>query len=151
MRRTAGAGAALGVALLLALSGCSGPGEDELIAQAKAEFDALVEDAAAVELDVLHTLEVEDPVSTSCDEESDAEHTVFVAAGTMAVQSTPGDEAGLIKLLKPEPPVDDEAEGWTEIDGLPSGERAYLSPEGITVAVSARQGLLVITVFSPCR
>lgn len=152
MSRQRVAGAALGIALLLALSACSGPGEDELVAQAKADFEALVDDAAAADVEVLRTLEVEDPVSEACDAESDAEHTVFVAAGTMAVQSTLEDAAQLLFGL--EPPagaVDDEEERWTAVDGLANDERAYRDKNGITAAVSVHESLLVITVFSPCR
>ncbi len=147
--RLAGA-AALGLAVVLGLSGCFGPGEEELVARAAADFDAIVEQAAAAELDVLYTLEVEKPVSESCDPETDAEHTVFVAAGTTAIQATPGQELELVAGLQPPAGSDDE-ERWTEVDGLPKTQRAYLDADGITAAVRVDSGLLVITVFSPCR
>lgn len=151
MSRPGVAAAGLGIALLLALAGCSGPGEDELVAQAKADFEALVDDAAAADVEVLRTLEVEDPVSEACDLESDAEHTVFVAAGTMAVQSTLEDAAQLLFSLEPPAGADDEEERWAAVDGLANDERGYRDKNGITVAVSVHESLLVITVFSPCR
>lgn len=141
--------AVLAVTLSLSLTGCFGPGEEEVIAQAQADFDALVEEASAVEITVLRTLEVEDPVSEPCDPDTDATHTVFVAAGTMAIQAGRHDERELAQLIEP----DDDAEGerWTEIGGLPLAQRAYVGDEGVTASVKADDGLLVITVFSPCR
>jgi hypothetical protein len=141
--------AAVGIAVVLALAGCSAMGEDELIAQAHSDFDALVEDAAAVDVSVLHTLEVEEAVSTSCDEDSDAEHTVFVAAGTIAVQATLDEWRDLVETLAPQDDSHD-APRWSEIDGLPPAQRAYVDANGITAAVGVEDGLLVITVFSPC-
>jgi len=146
-----GAIAAAALAVLVGLSGCSAAGEDELVAQAKADFDALVESASAVDVAVLHTLEVEEPAAEPCDSEPDSEkeHTVFVAAGTFAIQAT---EAQEDELLTSFAPLFDDEERWTEIsDDLPSTQRAYVDVDGITAAVTVDEGLLALTVFSPCR
>ena len=147
--RLIGSGA-LGLALVLSLTGCFGPGEDELIAQARIDFDALVDQAADADFEVLHTLEVEDPLSESCDNETDAEHTVFVAAGTTAVQADRDDEQQLLDGLELHEESDGE-ERWTAIGGLPDAQRAYVDADGITASLKVDDGLLVIAVFSPCR
>jgi hypothetical protein len=149
--------AAIGVAAALLLTGCFGPGEDELIAQAKTDFASLADQASAVDVAVLHTLEVEDPASESCGTESDNEHTVFVAAGTLAVQSTSVDERELLDGFELEPPSsgrgkDAEPQRWTEIRAdLDTSQRAWVDVDGITASVTIDDGLLVVAVFSPCR
>jgi len=135
--------------MALLLSGCFGPGKDDLIAQATIDFGDLVGRAAAADVAVLHTLEVEDSVAESCDTESDEEHTVFVAAGTIAVQATSVEERELLEGFEPS---FGDAERWTEIHSdLASSQRAYVDVDGITASVKIDDGLLVIVVFSPCR
>lgn len=141
------AAAALAGAVVLLLTGCFGPGEDELIAQAKADFAALVDQAAAVDVEVLHTLEVEKPAVEACEGDTDAQRTVFVAAGTMAIQTTGVDERDLVGEFEPTSDVEDR---WTPVD-RPETQRAWVGTEGITASVTIDDGLLVIAVFSPCR
>lgn len=142
---------ALAVAVMLLLTGCFGPDKRVLIDQARVDFDGLVELAAAVDTAVLHSLEVEDPSSESCDPdpEADAVHTVFIAAGTMAIQATTAEERDLLDEF--EPSFGDE-ERWTRItDDLDDGQLAWVAVEGITASVKVDDGLLVIAVFSPCQ
>lgn len=151
-RIAAAAGVALATVVLLA--GCFGPSRDEVIDLAQRDFDSLVDQASAVDEAVLHTLEVEKPVSESCGSqtEADEKHTVFVAAGTMAIQSTGVDERELLEGFTIEKIEKGEEERWTEIRlGLMPGQRAFVDDAGITASVKIDDGLLVIAVFSPCR
>ena len=140
---------AAAAALVLLLSGCFGPSPDELIATASADFDALVDQASAVDVAVLHTLEVDDPAVEPCDD-GDTEHTVLVASGTMAVQTDDVDARALIDGF--EPSTRDEDHPWTEVTlGVSGIQRAWADTQGITASVTVDDGLLVIAVFSPCR
>lgn len=142
--------AAVAAVVALLLTGCFGPGEDELIERASADFGTLVDHAAAVDVEVLHSLEVEAPAAESCDNDADHERTVFVAAGTMAIQSDAVDERVLVDGFEPSPRADDKP--WTEITKGTSGiQRAWVDVDGITATVTVDEGLLVVAVFSPCR
>jgi hypothetical protein len=144
--------AAVAAAVVLLLSGCFGPGEDELIKQASGDFDALVDQAAAVDVAVLHTLDVEKPAVEACDAKTEDERTVFVAAGTMAVQTDSADERDLVEGFELSEKSDDKKERWTEVTkDLEDGQRAWVDPQGITASVTVDDGLLVVAVFSPCR
>jgi hypothetical protein len=147
--------AAAAVAVLaLLLTGCSGQGEDELINRASHDFDALVDQASAVDVAVLHTLEVEKPSVEACgtDPDADRERTVFVAAGTTAIQAESDDEAELVDGFELTETTDDEKERWTEVtDGVADLQRAWADADGITASVTVEDGLLVVAVFSPCR
>ena len=137
------------VATVLLLSGCFGPGKEALIQQASDEFDILVEQASSIDVAVLHTLEVEDPASESCADESNDEHTVFIAAGTMAIQTTDVDER---EVLAEFGPTFADGQRWTEITtGLDDKQRAFVDLDGISASIQIDDGLLVIAVFSPCR
>ncbi|CAN5194949.1 hypothetical protein BH11ACT5_BH11ACT5_10800 [soil metagenome] len=153
MRAARGVAAAtVASAVVLLLAGCFGPGEDELIKQASADFGALVDQAAAADVAVLHTLDVEKPAVEACDAETDDERTVFVAAGTIAVQADSVDERELVEGFELSEKTDDEKERWTEVrKGLETDQRAWVDPEGITASVTVDEGLLVVAVFSPCR
>ncbi len=140
--------AAVAAALLLLLTGCFGPSTDELKALAQTDFDALVDVASGADIAVLHTLEVEEPSAEACDtEHPDAQHTVFVAAGTMAIQTTGVEERDLLTEFEP---TFDDPERWTEVD-RPGEQRAYVGVEGITASMTIDDGLLVIAVFTPCK
>jgi hypothetical protein len=139
--------------IVLLLSGCFGPGEDELIALAAADFDSLVEQASAADVEVLRTLEVEDPSVEACDDtEADDEHTVFVAAGTLAVQTDAVDGRALIDGFELSEKTDDGEDRWTEVArGTAGTQRAWADENGITASATVDDGLLVVAVFSPCR
>ena len=144
-RRLIGAAGVAAVAVL-ALTGCFGPDPSIAIDRAGDDFGALVEVASAVDVDVLHTLEVEPPVSESCDTESESVHTAYVAAGTVAVAATQAQERDLLTEFALDP------ERWQRIDSATgSTRRAYVDEDGITSTVTVENGLLVIAVFSPCR
>ena len=146
--RAAGA-VAVALATALLLSGCFGPGKEALIKQASDDFEVLVDKASSIEFEVLHTLEVEDPASESCAAESSDEHTVFIAAGTMAIQTTGVEER---EVLSGFAPLFADEERWTEITtGLDDKQRAYVDTDGISASIQIDDGLLVIAVFSPCR
>jgi hypothetical protein len=133
---------------MLLLSGCSAS-SDEVIAESRVVFDDLVDSASGVDEGVLHTLEVEKPSSESCGKDTDAEHTVFIAAGTMAVQSTLSDGRNVLKRFDP---LFSDDERWTPVrSGLSAVQSAYIDTEGITASAKVEDGLLVIAVFSPCR
>jgi len=150
--RAGTAAAAVAAAVVLLLSACFGPGEDELIKQASSDFDGLVDQAAAVDVAVLHTLDVEKPAVEACDVDNDDERTVFVAAGTIAVQADSVDERELVEGFELSEKTDDEKERWTEVKrGLDTEQRAWVDPQGITASVTVDDGLLVVAVFSPCR
>lgn len=141
--------AAIAGAVLL-LAGCFGPGPDELLAQADSDFDALVDQASAVDLEVLHTLEVDEPLVEACGTDSDDEHTVLVASGTMAVQTDAADERALVDAFEPAARPKDEP--WREIaKGVSGVQRAWVDQDGITASVTVDDGLLVVAVFTPCR
>ena len=147
-----GAAAVVAAAVVLLLSGCFGPGEDELITQAADDFDTLVDQAAAVDVAVLHTLDVEKPAVESCGAKTEDERTVLVAAGTMAVQTDSVDERELVEGFELSEKSDDDTERWTEVrKGLEATQRAWVDPNGITASVTVDDGLLVVAVFSPCR
>jgi hypothetical protein len=140
---------AIAAAVVLLLAGCFGPDRQVLIDQAHDDFDGLVTVASAVDEAVLHTLEVEKPSAEACDPESkDARNTVFIAAGTMAIQSAATDEFDLLEQFRPS---FDDGERWTRVDDLGEGQLAWVDVDGITASVKIDQGLLVIAVFSPCR
>ena len=144
--------AAVAAAVVLLLAGCFGPGEDELIKQASVDFDTLVDQAAAVDVAVLHTLDVEKPAVEACGAETDDERTVFVAAGTIAVQADSVDERELVEGFQLREQTDDEKQRWIEVKkGLETEQRAWVDPQGITASVTVDDGLLVVAVFSPCR
>ncbi len=144
--------AAVAAAVVLLLAGCFGPGEDELIKQASVDFDTLVDQAAAVDVAVLHTLDVEKPAVEACGAETDDERTVFVAAGTIAVQADSVDERELVEGFELREQTDDEKQRWIEVKkGLETEQRAWVDPQGITASVIVDDGLLVVAVFSPCR
>lgn len=146
--------AVLAAAVALLLTGCFGPGEDELIKQASADFDTLVDEASAVDVAVLHTLEVEEPGVEACDTDPDADQhrTVFVAAGTMAIQTDTSDGREVVDGFELSEKADNDEERWTEVrKGLTGTQRAWVDPDGITASVTVEDGLLVVTVFSPCR
>ncbi|CAN5335530.1 hypothetical protein BH09ACT5_BH09ACT5_18960 [soil metagenome] len=149
----AGAAAAVAIAVALGLSGCFGPGEDELIALASADFDTLVDQASGVDTEVLRTLEVEEPAVEACDDtDAEDEHTVFVAAGTMAVQTDGADGRALVEAFELSGKDDDGEPRWTEVEEGTSGtQRAWADADGITASVIVEDGLLVVAVFSPCR
>ncbi|MBX3098416.1 MAG: hypothetical protein KF761_02450 [Salinibacterium sp.] len=145
----AAASIAVGVATVLLLTGCFGPGKDVLIQQASDDFDSLVSTAASVDVTVLHTLEVEDPTSELCSTESNDEHTVFIAAGTMAIGTTGVEERAVLAEFGP---TFADEERWTAItDGLDARQVAYIDVDGITASAKIEDGLLVIAVFTPCR
>lgn len=145
-------GAVVAAAVVLLLAGCFGPGEDELIKQASGDFKGLVDQAAAADVAVLHTLEVEKPAVESCGAKTEDEHTVFVAAGTIAVQADSVDERELVDGFELSEKTDDDEERWTEVrKDLDTGQRAWVDPQGITATVTVDDGLLVVAVFSPCR
>jgi hypothetical protein len=140
---------AVAAVVALMLTGCFGPDKHVLIDQAHDDFDGLVAVASAVDEAVLHTLEVEKPSSETCDPESkDAENTVFIAAGTMAIQSADTDEFDLLEQFRPS---FDDRERWTRVRDLGEGQLAWVDVDGITASVKVEDGLLVIAVFSPCR
>lgn len=143
------ASTAVAAAVVLLLSGCFGPSPEELVERASADFDSLVEQAAAVDVEVLHTLEVDEPAVEPCDD-GDTEHTVLVASGTMAVQADDADAHSLIDGFEPSARDDDNP--WTEVTlGVSGIQRAWADARGITASVTVDDGLLVVAVFSPCR
>jgi hypothetical protein len=149
--RGAGRGIAVvgGVAAVLLLSGCFGPSTESLISQSHEDFELVVDAASAVDLAVLHTLEVEEPVSELCAPDTDQEQTVFIAAGTIAITAQGPDQRELLDGLAST--LDEER--WTPVERstLRSLQRAYLDPLGSTATITIEDGLLVIAVFSPCR
>lgn len=137
-------------AVTLLLAGCFGPGPDELLAQAHDDFDALVDQASAVDVEVLRTLAVDKPVVQECDADSADEHTVLVASGTMAIQTDAKDARALVDGFEPAPRPKDEP--WREITkGVSGVQRAWVDSDGITASVTVEDGLLVVAVFTPCR
>ena len=149
--RRAGRGLAVagGVVAVLLLAGCFGPSTESLIAQAEDDFNLLVDAASAVDVAVLHTLEVEKPVAEPCSPDAEDEQTVFVAAGTFAIPARAPDERKLLKELT----RSFDEERWMAVDRsqLLDKQSAYLDDDGIVATVTIEGGLLVITVFSPCR
>lgn len=141
---------AVAAAVTLLLAGCFGPGPDELLARADSDFDALVSQASAVDLAVLHTLEVDEPRVEACGTDSEDEHTVLVASGTMAVQTDASDGRALVDAFEPAARPKDEP--WREITkGVSGVQRAWVDHDGITASVTVEDGLLVVAVFTPCR
>lgn len=135
---------------MLLLAGCwFGPSTESLIAQAEVDFDVLVDAASAADIAVLHTLEVEKPVSELCSPDTEDEQTVFVAAGTIAIPARAPDERELLKELT----RSFDEERWMAVDRsqLLDQQSAYLDDDGIVATLTIESGLLVITVFSPCR
>jgi len=145
-RALAAGGVALATAILLA--GCFGPDPEVAIDQAADDFGALVAVASAADEAVLHTLEVEDPVSESCDTESDRQHTVYIAAGTLAVQADDTAAGELVDGFS----GSFADERWSVVPNPPGDvQEAWVDTAGITATVTVDDGLLVIAGFSPCR
>lgn len=137
----------LALLAVLTLAGCSAPGPD-LQAQAAADFDALVQQAADVDAATLRTLERERPEQRPCGTDGTGRQTAHVAAGVLSILADEDAGAGL---------VDDLARGldpdrWDAIgaDAEAGVQRAFADPDGIVATLTARDGLLVIAVFSPC-
>lgn len=139
----------LAAVVVLSLTGCFGPDESIAIEQAEADFQHLVDEASAVDVAVLHTLEVEAPATEPCKADTDDRHTAYVAAGTVAVGATETDERDLLTGF--ESSFDEERWVPVERTELPGTRRAYVDADGITSTITVEDGLLVIAVFSPCR
>lgn len=142
------AAAGVAVAAVILLSGCFGPDPEVAIEQAADDFAALVAVASATDETVLRTLEVEDPVSESCDTESDKQHTVYIAAGTLAIQADDAAGGALVDSFSDS--FTDER--WSVMPDPPGDiQEGGIDTAGITATVTVDEGLFVIAVFSPCR
>ncbi|KAA9135620.1 hypothetical protein [Microbacterium caowuchunii] len=140
------AGVAVGLALLLTLSGCAAPDPEVIALEAQEVFDELVAAAAATDTAVLRTLETAPPRQERCPGEEDHSQTALTASGVVSITADEG-EAGRIR--------DDLAasldpEEWTTIIPAVAEQRAWISDHDVVVTLSADGPALVIAVFTPC-
>ncbi|MDF2555051.1 MAG: hypothetical protein K0R60_946 [Microbacterium sp.] len=138
--------AALALAAVLALAGCTGPDPAIIADEAEAAFDALVERAAGEDAAVLRTLEESPPAEQDCAGDEERTQTSFTATGTLSITA---DEAETRRILED---LGDslDPEEWTAIRPAVPEQLAWSSEHDVVIALTADGPSLVIAVFTPC-
>lgn len=145
-RRTGAAALALAA---LALTGCAfGPDPEVADAEARAVFDDVAAALSDTDPALLRTVETAPQTQQECGEDGQGSQTARVATGTLSVTARPAaiDDtvATIADLLDP-----DEWDRIHRADDAP-GQRAWASANGVVVAVTFDDPVLVAAVFTPC-
>lgn len=133
---------------VLALTACAPVDADAANRRMHDVFDDLVSQAAALDTQVLRTLETAEPRTQSCSRPADTEQVVLTATGVLAVA------ADVSKAAEVRDELGDslDPQVWHPLaDADPrAGRQDWISDDDVVVTVAADGPAVVIAVFSPC-
>jgi hypothetical protein len=131
---------------VLALAGCSfAPDPADAQAHAAEIFDDLVAELSAADPTVIRTVEVLPEASQECDGAGEIQQ-ALTAQATLSVRAASADAAETLNDV-----ATALGDGWDPVPASSDVEqRAWTSADGVVVALTNADPVLLVSVFPPC-